>query len=228
MNLFKNKTLNQILISLLASLAVTLLIAAAGVLDRLDLWVQDAWFQQPKALDGEIIVIGIDEASLEQIGPYNTWDISVMASALEVLASDPANKPAVVAIDTLYAGESDAEADAELVEAADKLGNVVVASFANIGTRAVFEDGRAYYDYNAVLGYDEPFEEDNAEFISKEELQKLGINKIERFKEEYTGRNRYRITQRSIIFTKSIRSLIQMGIAKDKPIPNAIAIVKSL
>ena len=70
--------------------------------------------------------------------------------------------------------------------------------------------------------YDEPFEEDNAEFISKEELQKLGINKIERFKEEYTGRNRYRITQRSIIFTKSIRSLIQMGIAKDKPITSNV------
>lgn len=158
MNLFKNKTFNQILISILSSAAVTLIIAATGVLSRLDQWVQDAWFQQPKALDGETIVIGIDDDSLEQIGPYNTWDRSVMASALEVLASDPANKPAVVAIDTLYAGETDPEADAKLVEAADKLGNVVVASFANIGTRAVFENGRAYYDYNAVLGYDEPFE----------------------------------------------------------------------
>ena len=159
MKIFRNKTVNQLTISLLSAALITLIIAVWGVINRIDLWVQDAWFQQPKALDGEIIVIGIDEDSLEQIGPYNTWDRSVMASALEVLASDPANKPAVVAIDTLYAGESDPVADAKLVEAADKLGNVVVASFANIGTRAVFEDGRAYYDYNAVLGYEEPFEE---------------------------------------------------------------------
>ncbi len=158
MKLFKNKTINQILISILASAAVALLIAAAGVLSRLDLWMQDAWYQSPRALDGQIIVIGIDEQALEEIGPYGSWDRNVMAAALEKLAEDPDKKPAVVAIDTLYTGESDPEADARLAEAADKLGNVVVASLANIGSKVVTENGHTYFDHNAVLASDEPYE----------------------------------------------------------------------
>lgn len=155
---FKNKTLNKIFYSLLAAAAVTLVIAVWGVLGRIDLWVQDAWFQSPRALDGQIIVIGIDDKSLEELGPYGNWDRNVMASALEKLAEDPANKPAVVAIDTLYTGESDPEADARLAKAADKLGNVVVASLANIGSKVVTENGHTYFDKNAVLAFDEPYD----------------------------------------------------------------------
>ncbi|MCR5619143.1 MAG: adenylate/guanylate cyclase domain-containing protein [Lachnospiraceae bacterium] len=149
---------NPIIISLLASLAVTLLIAAGGVLDRVDLWAQDSWFQSDKALDGEIIVIGIDDASLEELGPYNTWDRTYMAAALEKLAEDPEMKPAVVAIDTLYIEESTPEADERLANAAEQLGNVVTASFATIGPKVVTEEGRTYFATDAVLTYEEPFD----------------------------------------------------------------------
>ena len=149
---------NPIIISLLASLAVTLLIAAGGVLDRVDLWAQDSWFQSDKALDGEIIVIGIDDASLEELGPYNTWDRTYMAAALEKLAEDPDMKPAVVAIDTLYIEESTPEADERLAKAAEQLGNVVTASFATIGSKVVTEEGRTYFTTDAVLTYEEPYD----------------------------------------------------------------------
>ncbi len=149
---------NPIIISLLASLAVTLLIAAGGVLDRVDLWAQDSWFQSDKALDGEIIVIGIDDASLEELGPYNTWDRTYMAAALEKLAEDPEMKPAVVAIDTLYIEESTPEADERLANAAEQLGNVVTASFATIGPKVVTEEGRTYFATDAVLTYEEPYD----------------------------------------------------------------------
>ncbi len=155
--LFKNKTINQILISVAASLLVTVLIAAGGVLDRIDSWVGDKLYQQPVALDGEIIVIGIDERALEEIGQYNTWDRSIMAMALEKLAADPEKRPAVVAIDTLYSGESDDEADRRLVDAAKELGNVVTASFATFGTKTDFIDGKFIFNDSAVISYDEPF-----------------------------------------------------------------------
>ncbi len=70
--------------------------------------------------------------------------------------------------------------------------------------------------------YDEPFDDDNAEFVSPEELLKLGIIKIERYKEDITNRNRYRITKRDIIFSKGINSLIQMGIARIKPVSSDV------
>lgn len=150
---------NPIVISLAASLLVTLIIAAAGVLDTADLWAEDTWYQSPRALNGEIIVIGIDEKSIEEIGPYNTWGRDVMARALEKLGEDPENLPAVIAIDTIYSGTSDPEADRRLSDAAEKLGNVVVGNFATIGTRVVTDGDRVYFDRNAVLGFDEPYDE---------------------------------------------------------------------
>ncbi len=149
---------NPIIISLLASLAVTLIIAAGGVLDNADTWMEDTWYQSSRALDGEIIVIGIDDKSIEELGPYNTWGRDVIAQALEKLGEDPENAPAVVAIDVLFSGTSTPEADQRLVDAADNLGNVVVATFAEFGVQVVTENGSTYFDRYSVLGYDEPFD----------------------------------------------------------------------
>ena len=160
MNAIKKLMSNTIITSLLASAVLTLLIAGTGILNRPDTIVSDAWYQSPKALDGEIIVIGIDDKALNEIGPYSTWTRNVYAEALEKLAEDPESVPAVVAIDCLFIDESDPEADARLAAAAEKLGNVVTASFANIGTNVVYDEatGSTYLDTNAILGYDTPYE----------------------------------------------------------------------
>lgn len=157
--LVKNKTFRYIFATVIAAAVVTLLIGVWDILSRLDSWAADAMFQNPKALDGKIIVIGIDDRALEKIGPYNTWDRNVMASALEALSNDPDNRPAVVAIDTQYTGETGTDADARLADAAAALGNVITASFASIGP-AVAEDanGNLYYDPNAVTDYQLPYE----------------------------------------------------------------------
>ena len=158
MKILKNKKLKPITYSLLAALLMTLVIGASGLFDKLDNWAQDSWYQSPKALDGQIIVIGIDDKVLDEIGPYNTWDRTVMASALEKLAADPDKKPAVVAVDTFYIGETTKENDERLAAAAENLGNVVVASFATIGTRTDIVNGKVEYDNYAVLNYEEPYE----------------------------------------------------------------------
>ena len=95
-----NKKIRQAALTVLTALVLMLLIGVWGLLNRPDRWIEDAMYQHPKALDGTIVVIGIDDRALEEIGPYNTWDRSVMASAIEQLAKDPANRPAVVAIDS--------------------------------------------------------------------------------------------------------------------------------
>ena len=105
----------QILYSLITSLVVTAVIGA-GALRRVDRWAQDSMFQQPGATSANIVIIGIDEEALEELGPYQTWDRNVMASALEALAADPSKKPAVTAIDILYAGHTSEQADARLAD----------------------------------------------------------------------------------------------------------------
>lgn len=155
----KNKKTSAILTALLASAVVTIITGIWEVTDSADKWAMDMLYQHPRALDGEIIVIGIDDRALGEIGPYNNWDRNVMAEALEMLGSDPERKPAVVAIDTLYTGETTDQADQRLAKAAEDLGNVITASFASIGT-AVTEDenGHLQYDHNAVFDYSGPYE----------------------------------------------------------------------
>ena len=125
-----------------AALLVTGLVGL-GVLRRVDRWTQDWLFQRPGSPSGDIVIIGIDEDALELLGPYNTWDRNIMASALEALAADPDKKPAVTAIDILYAGNSTQQADDRLAEAAGNLGNVVTACMAQFGEKITWENGRA-------------------------------------------------------------------------------------
>ena len=98
--------LNKNLLYSLAASALITVIIAAGILKRPDRWLQDMLFQHPGVASRDIVIIGIDEASFEELGPYQTWDRNVIAEALEALASDPDNKPAVTAIDVLYAGHT--------------------------------------------------------------------------------------------------------------------------
>lgn len=156
--ILRNKIARSVALTVATALVLTLLIGVWGILARPDRWTEDALYQHPRALDGRIIVIGIDNKALEEIGPYNTWDRNVMASALEALAKDPENRPAVVAIDTQYTGETGNEEDTRLADAAASLGNVITASFASIGS-AVAEDanGSLYYDRRAVLEYSLPY-----------------------------------------------------------------------
>jgi adenylate cyclase len=150
----RNKTL---LASMAWALAITIL-CASGLLRHLELWFCDELYQRPEAVPGDIVIIGIDETDLKELGPYNSWDRTVMASALEALASDPDNLPAVVAIDTLYSGNTNEEADQRLVDAAAGLGNVIIASEAHFGTRRTFGVTVIIDDY-AILNYEDPYED---------------------------------------------------------------------
>ncbi len=130
------------------------------LINRADKWVQDALYQKPQAISGQVIVIGIDDETIEHFGAYNTWDRSIMASALEELAADPDSKPAVVAIDTLYVGNTDPEVDERLSKAAEKLGNVIVASVGVFGSGYIEdESGKLQMHGHLVYSYEEPYKE---------------------------------------------------------------------
>ena len=62
------KQYRKVLFSVLCALLVTAVIGA-GVLHRVDKWVQDGLFQRPSSTSGEIILVGIDEESFSALGP---------------------------------------------------------------------------------------------------------------------------------------------------------------
>ncbi len=152
------KKAESYLIALAFALAVTAIIGW-GALYRVDKWVQDWLYQRPGVTSGDIVILGIDEEAIDILGPYNTWDRNVIASVLEALAADPENKPAVIAIDVLYAGQSSPEKDDRLAKAAAELGNVVTACMAQYGAAVTWENGRAAaIDTAAVVGFEQPYE----------------------------------------------------------------------
>nr|MCR4689463.1 adenylate/guanylate cyclase domain-containing protein [Saccharofermentans sp.] len=137
-------------------LVITVL-CASGLLRSAELWFCDELFQRSETPPGDIVLVGITETDLQELGPYNTWDRTVMASALDALAADPDNLPAVVAIDTLYSGTTTTEADRKLADSAEGLGNVVTATEAQYGTQRTFGATILIDDY-AILNYEEPYE----------------------------------------------------------------------
>lgn len=151
-----NKRTQTLLASGISAVVMTAL-CASGLLRSAELWFCDELFQTPETPPGDVVIIGITEEDFEALGPYSSWDRSVMASALEALASDPDNLPAVVAIDTLYAGTTEESADQQLVDAAEKLGNVVVASEATFGTERTF-GATIVTDTYSIVNYEEPFD----------------------------------------------------------------------
>ena len=155
-----NERTKKLIISFAWAAAITVL-CAVGLFRKPELWVEDELFQRPEAVPGDIVIIGIDEKDIAEFGYYNTWDRSIMASALEALASDPERRPAVVAIDTTYAGtiKDKPEGDKRLVDAAADLGNVITATQATYGTKTTFGSATVIIDDFAVLNYEEPFEE---------------------------------------------------------------------
>ena len=153
-----SKRTRHLIYAVLLATAITL-ICASGVLRTADLWVNDLLYQREIYVDNDILIIGIDEKDIAKFGPYSSWDRSVMASALEVLGSDPDNAPAVVAIDIQYSGRMDDEGDLRLAKAAENLGNVITATTATFGSKYTFGSGKVSLDEYAVLGYEEPYEE---------------------------------------------------------------------
>ncbi len=153
-------THKQLFIRIGAALLAALLltgIAMLGVLDSVDYTVSDALYQSPRATDGEIVVIGMDQAAVDQLGPM-PWPRSVLAEAINYLNADESRKPAAIGIDVLYVGESAESEDAALVEAAKNGGNVLFASAATFGSGLVTDDGVNFYiDTKAVLAWDSPF-----------------------------------------------------------------------
>ena len=148
----------KFLIMVLAAGLVTALMAS-GILDHADLAVSDRFYQRRSASDGEIVLVGIDQKALEDIGPYSQWGREVMAAALAALNESEACRPAVIAMDVLYSGETDGAGDARLAEEAGRYGNVVAACAAVFGSSlAEAETGEYYLDSFSVTAFDAPYE----------------------------------------------------------------------
>ena len=131
--------------------------AASGLFYEMDNRLSDALYQERRGTDGRIAIVGIDQRSLEALGPFGTWDRRILAQTVSYLNQGDI-RPAVIGLDVLLAGENGTEGDLLLAEAAGTGENVVTAAAGTFGSSLVTAaDGTFYLDDFTVKSFDEPY-----------------------------------------------------------------------
>ena len=70
------------------------LLAGTGLLDYPDRAASDAWYQSQEAAEEDIVLVGIDQRAVDEIGPYQQWGRDVIAMAIEALNESEDCRPA--------------------------------------------------------------------------------------------------------------------------------------
>ena len=131
--------------------------AASGLFYEMDNRLSDALYQERRGTDARIAIVGIDQRSLEALGPFGTWDRRILAQTVSYLNQGDI-RPAVIGLDVLLAGETGTEGDLLLAEAAGTGENVVTAAAGTFGSSLVTAaDGTFYLDDFTVKSFDEPY-----------------------------------------------------------------------
>lgn len=155
----KNKSTQGARLVVLTVLAGFLagVLAFAAPFDSVELWLGDSLFVHEKPVDNRIKIIGIDEASLQELGPFSGWSRQQAADLLNAFDEDYA--PAVIAFDINYFGGHDEEGDRALAEAAAKYDNVVMASYISYEARLEQQpDGSLHMNTMHVAQVEKPYE----------------------------------------------------------------------
>lgn len=131
---------------------IVLLLSVTNLLSPLDYILRDGLYQIPRGVDSRIKIIAIDEATLEALGPIQTWSRSYYADLIRILNGNEASKPSVIAFDIIFSGYVDTEGDMAFAKEAADSGNVVTASqFVYSEKSEIGEDNLRYYPIEAVV-----------------------------------------------------------------------------
>lgn len=96
---------------------------------KLENYVEDSQFQEQKYSDSQIVILGIDEKSLEEFGTF-PWDRRVYSELIDMLAE---GKPKAIGVDIIFSDNSPSpESDMALIDSIENAGNVILASYVNI------------------------------------------------------------------------------------------------
>lgn len=136
---------------------IVFLMTITNIMSPLDYIVKDALYQKPRGITSKIKIIGIDERTLEALGPIGTWSRQYYADLLEILNSDETTMPSVIGFDIIFSGNVDESGDKAFADAAKKSGNIVVASQLIYEDKAENNaDGVKKYPIEAIVN---PYEE---------------------------------------------------------------------
>ena len=145
----------QILAETLLVGLLVFILTVTNVFRFFDNMAKDSLYQIPRGIDSKIKIIGIDEKTMAELGPIQTWSRSFYADLLRKLNEKAESKPLLVGFDVLFSGNVDA-GDNDFTAAAAEAGNVVIVDHLIYGRKLTTnEDGFASYPVESI---EEPFE----------------------------------------------------------------------
>ena len=134
--------------------------AAWGFFDDIDAVVDDRLYQYPGEKSSDIVVIGIDADTLDELGTLSHWSRRNLAHAIELM-DEGESKPAVIGVDLLLTGsnKNDIEGDRILAKTVEKYGNVVMASAVVVDENVKNDDDSPNFPWNLSWPWDRPYAE---------------------------------------------------------------------
>ncbi|MCQ2521053.1 MAG: CHASE2 domain-containing protein [Lachnospiraceae bacterium] len=144
----KNPLWKSLIYALPVTIVVVLMLLFKSFLE-VESSFEDKMYQKEAAIPWNVKIIGVDEESLAQLGPYSNWNRSYFAKLVDILMEDKENAPLIIGFDFVFSGTDDSEADRELARAVKEAGNVVLASQLEFATKIVME-GDTYEAVNYV------------------------------------------------------------------------------
>ena len=154
----KKKSAMVYILGFVIAFAVTFLVGFSDILYSFDSLLRDKLYQQPRGINNKIKIVAIDDRTLQELGPLNTWDRTIYADTINALG----DYPAVIGLDVMIFGETDENSDDILKKACEDSGRVVAGSYINYtSVYKTTEDGKAYIDHFNIAEIEQPIIKDN-------------------------------------------------------------------
>jgi len=182
--LISNKKKYKLSIIILISIVVAVLTWTAPI-KSVEYWFSDLLFVRQQNPDNRIKIIGIDEKSLQEMGPFQEWTRQQAADLLK--AFDTEYSPAVVAFDINYFGERDVKGDSAFVECSKNIQNVITASHVNFSTKLQLDDnGEKSINNVYIEQIENPYEE-------LKKVTRSGFTNVIQDEDNYVRRSVYKV-----------------------------------
>lgn len=124
-----------------------------------DIGISDKLNQRESVTNKKIYIIGIDDKTLEQYGPVNTWSREIPAKLVSLLNGEGDGRPAVIGFDVIYSEDAGRQADDAFADVCREAGNVVAAmSFSFKEQPEQGADGKIVYNPYHVDYVIEPYD----------------------------------------------------------------------
>lgn len=145
---------------LISCILVALISVAAfcGLFYSADHLMRDQLYNRKNGTSPDIVIIGVDEETLDRYGDFTVWSREKTAQLINLLCTDEENLPAVIGVDFMFVDEKDPKGDVALADALNNYGNVVFAT--NLVYRGELKESynQLYFDTQNISMVEFPFE----------------------------------------------------------------------